>query len=618
MEADSLDRAWDPAAPGAGALRATAIAQLYFRMTSYHPLTILIVDAMCLTFGPDGATVQELIDYLGITEDRIRFGLDGIPAEMRCTNLQLESEKVADNAGDEGSGYTGSTRGGSAGGRNKLDAQTGRRAEKEVRYYLNYKRLLPIVYAHLSRLLLATCVVDVPLCSYVATVKAAQLAPYSRTSDSTAHAFFAATPTATAGAGGGVAATATTGGLPSTPASPTALSPSPAPSGLTSSSARSTDGTGEHIEVSDAMRRKNAIRGVYCLGCSCYFLVEEFAETISRCPRCGKDALQLCLQSIQRQLNARVADQHTLVKLLPSVSQVWKRSVAAQLAAKREATNREVQQQQQSQKELAEMPAPSSNAGVRGSTAFLAPSVASPSASAAQKSGVGAFSAQQSLNCALAADPFLFQQALAFRFLYTSRFASVNDAASVVDAQQILTEPEYRERLRGKASLADQFRSRHHHASAVHVRLVSQREVDAARRADSHRKLLKRAMLPPWLRHTASLAALGGGHVYTAHTTAEKVTAAEAKEGEPWNSEELVVATSSDHAKGPLPHSGAVWKPAPTAATSQPASPGEKRKRPVEMDVKAELTRAADFIAEQFFEDDYDEVPLPLSRRRQL
>ncbi|KPA84600.1 hypothetical protein ABB37_01128 [Leptomonas pyrrhocoris] len=576
MDSESLDRAWDPAAPGAGALRSTAIAQLYFRMTSHHPLTILIVDAMCLTFGADGATVQELVDYLGITEDRIRFGLESIPSEMRCTSQQLESEGVTPSVVDASAAYD--TRTPSNGPASENDPPGDRRVEKEGRYFLNYKRLLPLVYAHVTRLLLATCVVDVPACSYVEAVKAAQLAPYSRTSDSTAHAFFASSqPPARTGS-------ATNGGQ--RPAEK--LTTTAAAAGLFGSSFSNTDSTGEHIDVSDAMKRKSAIRGMYCLGCSCYFLVEEFNDTLSRCPRCGKDSLRLCIQSIQRQLNARIAAQHTVVKLLPAVSQIWKKSVSTLLASTKQ-------------------PQPQQTASGEGN---------------AMPTTASATAAQQNLNCALANDPFLFQQALAFLHLYAARFASVNDAASVVDVQQILTEPEYRERLRGKASLADQFRSRHRHATSVHVRLVSQSDVDAARRAESHQKLLKRAMLPPWLRHTSTLETLGGSHVYTRNSAA--MAEGEMGDGntdsgdgvrgagpqEPWESE---VVQTSDHTKAPPLHSGAVWK---TGKTQAAATVGDKRRRPAEVDTRADLLRTADFIAKHYYEDEYDEVTLPSSRMR--
>jgi hypothetical protein len=592
MDSESLDRAWDPAAPGAGALRATAVAQLYFRMTSHHPLTILIVDAMCLTFGADGVTVQELVDYLGITEDRIRFGLEGIPGEMRCTGQQLESEGTFPSRGDAPEDvFTNSSNG----------PFSSHRGEREVRYFLNYKRLLPLVYAHVTRLLLSTCVVEVPPCSYVDAVKAAQLAPYSRTADSTAHAFFSsAQPTS--------ATKFSTDGAQREHTKSTIAAATPAvavPSHLSSSRAiPNTDSAGEHIEVSDAMKRKSAIHGVYCFGCSCYFLVEEFAETLSRCPRCGKDSLKLFIQSIQRQLNARIADQLTVVRLLPGVSQVWKRNAPTLLA---------VQRQQQ------QPVAPDDG----NTTSYTSVPGGVPSAGVVNARGATA--AQQSLHCALADDPFLFQQALAFLFLFTSRFASVNDAASVVDVQQILTEPEYRERLRGKASLADQFRSRHRHATSVHVRLVPQKEVDAARRAESHRKLLKRSMLPPWLRHTASLEALGGSHVCTRRIPVEaegqpsvkEDTAAGEVDGnaasatqESWTSEG--VKTDDNARVSRLPHSGAKWK----FGTEVPSTGvREKRKRLAEVDAKVEITRTADFIAMHFYEDDFDEVSLPLSHR---
>lgn len=577
MNSDSLDRAWDPTAPGSGALRATAIAQLYFRMTSHHPLTILVVDAMCLTFAADGATVQELVDYLGITEDRIRFALDAIPAEMRCTSLQLETEAAATAiSGASIDTITGRTK-----KEGKVDAQAGaRRSDADVRHFLNYKRLLPVVYAHVVRLLLSTCVVDVPPCSYVASVRAAQLASYRKSGEgSTAHAMFTSAPASTTATGAAA--------LPATAA-------------VTASAGNSLPAVeegGEHIEVSDAMRRKAALQGVYCLGCSCYFLVEEFNTTLSCCPRCSKDTLRLCIQSLQRHLTARAAAEHTLVKLLPSVGQVWKRNLPALVASSR----------QQSSPPTAPEKADESPVSATGTKAQQQQQ---------QQQQPSSTTAMPHLRCTLARDPFLFQQALAFLFLYSARFASVNDAASVVDAQHILTEPEYRDRLRGRASLADQFRSRHRHASSIRVRVVSQHEVDAARQAESHRKLLKRAMLPPWLRHTSALEALGGSHTYRrtagqAQSTGDTRGGAVDEAQEPWESEQL--PNTSEIAKGSSTlHGGAVW----ARSTAAPSVKADKRQRATAADPQAQLTRAADFVAVNYYDDEFDEVVLPLSRPR--
>lgn len=532
--AGSLDRAWDASAPGAGALRATAVTQLYFRMTGHHPLTILVVDALCLVFGADGATVQELVDHLGITEDRVRYGLESVPAAMRCTARQLEAEVSLPAAGPPGDLDDGDEEGVAIGRRAGAGA-TRAPATKETRYFLNYKRLLPLVYAHVTRLLLSTCETDVPPCPYVESVRRAQLAAYQRADASTAHAFFATRPSG-------------------------AEEASPLTSSLSS--------TGDHIDVSDAMKRKNAIRGVACVGCSCYFLTEEFQETLTRCPRCGKDSLRLTVQLIRRQLHSKAAEQRTLVTLLPPVRQVWKRVVGTATAA----------------------PVSSSfSASPRPSTA----PAEQPDASAA-------------LDCDLSRDPFLFQQALAFLWLYSTRFASVNDAPIVVDVQEILTEPEYRERLRGRASLADQFRSRHRHASAVRVRLVSQRAVDTARRAESHRKLLKRAMLPPWLRHAAPLSELGGSAHAAKETAGAKTEQDRQKRGA---------------VEGHVPTGGAVWDVEDASNHSAVHAPAATQRRPHAAEdggpeTAADLTRMAAFIAAHYHDDAFDEVPLPLSRRR--
>lgn len=556
--AGSLEQAWDPSAPGAGALRATAIAQLYFRMTSHHPLTILVVDAMCLVFGADGVTVQELVNYLGITEDRVRFGLEGIPAGIRCTARQLESEgslvgAAPDTVGDADAAQRGRRVG------------TGETGSREVRYYLNYKRMLPLVYAHGTRLLLSACVTDVPPCRYVESVQQAQLAAYQKADASIAHAFFAS-------------------GHP-----PHAEKALPTSGGV----GPSDKGVGDHIDVSEAMRRRNAIRGVLCLGCSCYFLVEEFCETLTRCPRCDKDILSLCLQVIQAQLQALVREKQTLVTLLPPVRQVWKRVVA----------------REQSQALSAAAKASSSTAEAQKTAAHNTTAGTGASVSAA------ALPVRLQLDCMLSRDPFLFQQAVAFLSLYSTPFASVSDAASVVDVQEILTEREYQDRLRGRASVADQFRSLHRHAAAVHVRLMSQREIDAARQQESHQKLLKRAMLPPWLRNTTALEELGGSHIYA---SADKGAAATQEvemdvAKEPWEMADLRFRETT---KGHVPTGRAVWAAGSSVSRSSvTATAVQKRRRATsDADEKAELTRAASFIATHYYDDEFDAVALPQTR----
>ncbi|CBZ29473.1 conserved hypothetical protein [Leishmania mexicana MHOM/GT/2001/U1103] len=558
--AGSLEQAWDPSAPGAGALRATAIAQLYFRMTSHHPLTILVVDTMCLVFGADGVTVQELVDYLGITEDRVRFGLEGIPAGMRCAARQLESEGSLVGAAPDAVGDADAPQ-------RDRRVGTGETGSREVRYYLNYKRMLPLVYAHVTRLLLSACVTDVPPCRYVESVQQAQLAAYQKADASVAHAFFAS----------GQA-----------PHSEEAL---PASSGV----GPSDKGVGDHIDVSEAMRRRNAIRGILCLGCSCYFLVEEFCETLTRCPRCERDILSLCLQAIQAQLEALVREKQTLVTLLPPVRQVWKRVIAREpsqapsVAAKTSSSTAEAP----------ETAGQNTTAGTGGATVSAA-----------------ALPLRLQLDCTLSRDPFLFQQAVAFLSLYSMPFASVSDAASVVNVQEILTEREYQDRLRGRASVTDQFRSLHRHAASVHVRLMSQREIDAALQQENHQKVLKRAMLPPWLRNTTTLNGLGGSHIYaSADNGAAATQEAEMDVAkEPWEMEGLLFRGTT---KGHVPTGGAVWTAdSSVARSSVTAAPVQKRRRvTTDANEKAELTRTASFIATHYYDDEFDAVALPQTRR---
>ncbi|AIO00979.1 hypothetical protein LPMP_320920 [Leishmania panamensis] len=557
--AGSLEQAWDPSTPGAGALRATAIAQLYFRMTTHHPLTILVVDTMCLVFGADGVTVQELVNYLGITEDRVRFGLEGIPAGMRCTARQLESEgsfvgAAPDALEDEDAVQRDRRTGDGEGG------------SKETRYYLNYKQMLPLVYAHVTRLLLSACVTDVPPCRYVESVKQAQLAAYQKFDTSNAYAFFASGPPPHA-----EEAQATSGGV--------------GPSGR---------GIDDYVDISEAMRRRNAIRGVPCLGCSCYFLVEEFCETLTRCPRCGKDILSLCLHFIQTKLQARVKEKETLVTLLPPVRQMWKRFVAREQSQTPSAAPVSSLLTAETHKTAVHNTAASTGASAASAVPLL----------------------RLLLDCTLARDPFLFQQAAAFLSLYSARFASVSDAASVVDVQEILTEREYQDRLRSCASLADQFRSRHRHAASVHVRLISQREIDAARQQESHQKLLKRAMLPPWLRHTAALDELGGSHICaspnsgTASTQGAEMDVAKEPCG-------IEGSRFGEISKGCVSTGGAVWTAENSlAGCSVAAASAQKRQRAAtDTDAKAALTRTASFITAHYYNDEFDAVVLPQLRR---
>eukprot|EP00796_Vickermania_ingenoplastis_P013330 gene13330-9163_t len=106
-----------------------------------------------------------------------------------------------------------------------------------------------------------------------------------------------------------------------------------------------------------------------------------------------------------------------------------------------------------------------------------------------------------SLNCPLARDPLLVQQALLFLHQYRTPFACVNDDPFVVDVAEMLTQEEFERRRSGAAvGAAEQFRALHRSAKAVHVRLESAAEVRRRKALENQEKISKRAMLPPWLR----------------------------------------------------------------------------------------------------------------------
>lgn len=182
-------------AAGAGARRVTAITQLYFRLASYPPLTIIVVDTLCVVFGFQGASLGQLVDYLGLAEDPLRHAIQSIPSELRCTSDDLaeqwssstgassrmmneEKRDVAPPAlpslppgggmqlnvscgnssgGDdgEGNGETHMT----TGEKQKREGEVEDGGDEETYYFLNYKRILPFAYAHVCRLLLPLCVV---------------------------------------------------------------------------------------------------------------------------------------------------------------------------------------------------------------------------------------------------------------------------------------------------------------------------------------------------------------------------------------------------------------------------------------------------------------------------
>lgn len=135
------------AALGAGSRLATAITQAYFRICDYHPLTILVADALCLVFGGGGASVAQLVDYLGVAEKKVSLALEAIPAEMRCTSSDVEAQQrsLLDGYDEE----------------EDLRALAERKKAEKI-FYLNYKQLLPFAYAHVSRMLLPLCVMSLP------------------------------------------------------------------------------------------------------------------------------------------------------------------------------------------------------------------------------------------------------------------------------------------------------------------------------------------------------------------------------------------------------------------------------------------------------------------------
>ncbi|EAN80355.1 TFIIH basal transcription factor subunit [Trypanosoma equiperdum] len=150
---------WDASLPGAGARRATTILQVYMRMGNYSPLSILVADSLCLTFKSDGATVAELGAYLGLTQDRVEIGINGMPREVYCTSLEFSH-------GDE---YGENEQQRKDGAEKEWEGTSGIRKETQdtdegggMRYYINYATFLPFAYAHGSHMLLALCQLPLP------------------------------------------------------------------------------------------------------------------------------------------------------------------------------------------------------------------------------------------------------------------------------------------------------------------------------------------------------------------------------------------------------------------------------------------------------------------------
>ncbi|ORC88410.1 uncharacterized protein TM35_000172820 [Trypanosoma theileri] len=141
---------WEPSLPGAGAQRVVMLLRLYMRMGYYSSLSVLVVDALSLTFKADGATVSELSTYLGLTPDSVEAGIEGIPKEVCCTSTDLHQENIGDDS-EETKGK----------GTRKRNRQEGTE-ENALRYYINYSALLPFVFAHVSHMLLALSQIPVP------------------------------------------------------------------------------------------------------------------------------------------------------------------------------------------------------------------------------------------------------------------------------------------------------------------------------------------------------------------------------------------------------------------------------------------------------------------------
>ncbi|EAN97439.1 hypothetical protein, conserved [Trypanosoma cruzi] len=139
---------WQPSLPGAGAQRAVLILQLYMRMGNYSPLTILIADALCLTFKASGATLSELAAYLGIPPDRVEIGIEGMPKEVYCTSSDIRQDDIDEEYGEKVNSRK----------RNRQEVAE----ESTLRYYINYATFLPFAFAHGSHILLALCQLPIP------------------------------------------------------------------------------------------------------------------------------------------------------------------------------------------------------------------------------------------------------------------------------------------------------------------------------------------------------------------------------------------------------------------------------------------------------------------------
>ncbi|RNF01910.1 transcription factor subunit 2 [Trypanosoma rangeli] len=161
----------------------------------------------------------------------------------------------------------------------------------------------------------------------------------------------------------------------------------------------------------------------------------------------------------------------------------------------------------------------------------------------------------------LARDPFLVQQGLFFQLLFSHPFVRVNDAPFVVDEDEVMTKEEYDHRLKHRATVLDQFRLVHRNAAAIRVKRVDQQKLDAEKCRESTMKVVKRGQLPPWLRPVSVF-----------------------QEGEV-----------------PLP---------PATRREQLFADNVEFTLVKETKRGADITATARYTAQEFFDDDYDEVPL--------
>lgn len=529
--------AYDASIPGAGAQRVIGIAQLYVRLTHGRPLTVTVADALCLVFGAGGATVAELASYLGLSENAVVAGLEGIPADMRCTWADLEEAADGDGGvgGTRASGATEDPYYEGDGEEGSFRDSCGAKS-RESRVFLNYKRILVVAYAHLSHMLLALCVSPLPESPYTEEIRRSRA---------------------------GVVVL------------PTAVS-STAPAGKDPSEGEATvDGLlSTTLNLSPSLRRKEALDGVYCAGCQFYYSVHDFARTGSRCPTCQQDVLRSLVLSMKARADALYHQEGRSLVVVPNAN--------TGADAPKAATDEE--------RQASPVSSPVGPTRPTGATA---------TAPLPKREAVPLV-----MNCPLARDPFLLQQALAFLFLYSTPFACLSDARFVVDPNDILTELEYEKRLCGRASIADEFRAVHRNANKVRVRLTAQRRLDEALREENARKMAKRANLPPWLRHSTTLAALV--HMENAGVHASASTD---PNGSPRALLDLSADDKADDAMSTL-------RQRPTAAEASVGVNESKRARddttgkPV-FDRETQLLSQARFVAKEFFEDDFDAVLLP-------